>query len=348
VFAGSEDFSVLMFRPSLPQNQDVTAKPTTSIARRNPSQRRIVKLQKAEGAAINFTQVLAVVFIVLAVIIMVILGYGFLKKRPKNITSPPATITLVQGTESAQTIFDLETVVNSVMGISKHAAYLIDNSALAKVKKIAAGGGGELFLSKVMDPVLKKKIPETVVQKIVFVKNKVNEEAFYQEVGIMILLNTFPYFCQIIGYTENPLSMVLKNYPDGSLYDWASKNHYGKRIILKILKETASALSVMHSHYLAHCDLKPQNILLEVENGIPTCFLTDFGITQILSEKIIATKAFHVMNLRGLSVHYASPEALSNFRSKKYSRTDFKKYDIYSFAVLTLEVVTRKTPWSTS
>ncbi|KAI3656425.1 hypothetical protein MP638_003450, partial [Amoeboaphelidium occidentale] len=348
VFAGSEDFSVLLFNPSLRQSQDATVKSSTTIMKRNTNQKRIIRLKNAVGSTINVTQVLVSVSIVLAVIIMVILGYGFLKKRPKKITSPPATITSVQGTMSTQTIFDLETVVNSVMGISKHAAYLIDNSVLAKVKKIAAGGGGELFLAKVMDPVLKKKIPETVVQKIVFVKNKVNEEAFYQEVGIMILLNTFPYFCQIIGYTENPLSMVLKNYPDGSLYDWASKNHYGTKIILKILKETASALSVMHSHYLAHCDLKPQNILVAVSNDVPTCFLTDFGITQILSEKIIATKAFHVINLRGLSTHYAAPEALRNFRAKNYVKVEFKAYDIYSFGCLAYEVVTRKTPWSTS
>jgi serine/threonine protein kinase len=196
-----------------------------------------------------------------------------------------------------------------------------------------------------MDPGLRKKLPEIVVQKIVFVKSKINEEAFYQEVGIMILLSSFPYFCKIIGYTENPLSMILKNYPDGSLSAWLGMKKYGTKIIIKILKETALALSIMHSYYLAHCDLKPQNILVELENGVPSCFLTDFGITQILSEKIIATKAFHVINLRGLSTHYAAPEAFRNFRAKKHVRVDFKAYDIYSFGCIAYEVLARNTPW---
>ncbi|KAI3655187.1 hypothetical protein MP638_001570, partial [Amoeboaphelidium occidentale] len=109
--------------------------------------------------------------------------------------------------------------------------------------------------------------------------------------------------------------------------------------------ETAHALSIMHSHYLAHCDIKPQNILVELENGVPTCFITDFGITQILSEKIIAAKTFNVMNLRGLSTHFAAPEAFMNFRSKKYKSVDFKAYDLYSFGCLIYEVLSRKTPW---
>jgi serine/threonine protein kinase len=95
-----------------------------------------------------------------------------------------------------------------------------------------------------------------------------------------------------------------------------------------------------------HCDIKSQNDLIEFKEGIPTCYLTDFGITQILSESIIPTKAFNVINLRGLSVHYASPEAFSDFRSKKYSSTDFKKYDIYSLACAIMEVLTQQTPWS--
>jgi serine/threonine protein kinase len=237
-------------------------------------------------------------------------------------------------------------VINSVIGISKHAAYLVENSAVSRTKKIAAGGGGELFLAKVMDPDLRKKTNEIVVQKIVFVKNKLNEEAFFQEVGIMIMLASFPNFCKIVAYTESPASMILKYYPDGSLHDWIKKSRLKDHIKVKFLRETAGALNVMHSYYLAHCDLKPQNVLIEVENGRPSCYLTDFGITQVLSETIIASRMFNVINLRGLSVYYASPEAFINFREKKFVSVDFKKYDIYSFACVLYELISQKAPWA--
>jgi serine/threonine protein kinase len=101
----------------------------------------------------------------------------------------------------------------------------------------------------------------------------------------------------------------------------------------------------MHSHYLAHCDLKSQNVLIEVFQGIPSCFLTDFGITQILPEQIVAARAFNIINLRGLSVYFAATEAFAAFREKMYIGIDFKKFDIYSFACVTYQILARKFPW---
>jgi WD40 repeat protein len=345
VFAGSEDFAVLMFRPSFNDLSQASTSSRTIISKSEIRRRRIVQRSQSIGSSnssllsIIIGLVVSIIFAASFIFLFVYWKSGTRKQVPDISTS--------FGVDSNTTVTDLRTIVNSVMGISKHAAFLVENSAFAKVKKIATGGGGELFLAKVMDPGLRKKLPENVIQKVLFGKNnKISEEAFYQEVGIMILLSSFPNFCQIVGYTENPLSMILKHYTHGSLDDWLGKNNYGTKIILKILKETALALSIMHSHYLAHCDLKPQNILVEVHNGLPSCYLTDFGITQILSEKIIATKAFHVINLRGLSTHYAAPEALRSFRTKNYTLIDFKAYDIYSFGCSAYEVLTKNMPWA--
>jgi serine/threonine protein kinase len=140
--------------------------------------------------------------------------------------------------------------------------------------------------------------------------------------------------------------MILKYYSIGSLSDLIRRNDLKLAVIMKMLKEISMALRVMHSYYLAHCDVKPQNVLVELVDNIPTCFVTDFGITQILSDSIIASRLFNVTNLRGLSIHYASPEAFSNFRSKQFSKADLKKYDIYSFSCVILEIFNKKTPWS--
>jgi serine/threonine protein kinase len=111
------------------------------------------------------------------------------------------------------------------------------------------------------------------------------------------------------------------------------------------VKELSEALNVMHSHYLAHCDIKPQNVLVQVNNGIPSCYLTDFGITQVLSDRILAASTFHVANLRGLSIHYSAPESFSHFRSKYYIGADFKKYDVYSLACVLYETILQEGPW---
>jgi WD40 repeat protein/tRNA A-37 threonylcarbamoyl transferase component Bud32 len=345
VFAGSEDFSVLMFKPNLPQSKDATVNPSTTILKRNTKQGKIVRLQRAEGSSVKVTQIAVSLTAVVFVITILIFGFIFYKKRAKkNVFQTKLAVAALENL-SAQTVLDLATVVNSVMGISRHAAYLMENSVLAKIIKLTAGGGGEVFLAKIMDASLRNKIGEVVIQKVVFKKNTLMEEAFYQEVGIMILLKSFPHFCTILGYTEKPLSIVLKYYPDGSLYEWIRKTDMTKRLALKIVKEVSEALNVMHSHYLAHCDIKPQNVLVQVNNGIPSCYLTDFGITQVLSDRILAASTFHVANLRGLSIHYSAPESFSHFRSKYYIGADFKKYDVYSLACVLYETILQEGPW---
>lgn len=343
VFAGSEDFSVLMFKPSLMDSSGNQASSyKASVSTKRNKLKRVFQRPQSIGFSITSTLSLALgsVILVLLIVVASVIMYATMSKNQKG--SKPST-EIENNSNTAYT--DLQTVVNSVMGISKHAAYLMSSSLFARVRKLASGGGGELFIVRVMDSSLQKKVGDTVIQKVVFVNNKASEEAFFQEVGIMIMLSSFPNFCQIIGYTENPLSMILKYYPHGSLHEWLRKSERRSSFEVKLLKELAQALITMHSHYLAHCDVKSQNVLIQLDNSIPSSYLTDFGITQVLSEKILASRAFKVINLRGLSINYASPEAFTNFRLKNYARTDFKKYDVYSYACVIYETLTRNAPW---
>lgn len=344
VFSGSEDSKVLMFTPKFSEKR--LTQTSTIRSTKGPTKKYSAIFKKLSGSSSvgNLNAVSLVVVVLIVALLLFILSALFYYKNSRRLLAfPPPKTT---GTDISTTITDLETVVNSVMGISKHAAFLIPNSAIVAVKKIAAGGGGQLFTAKIMDPALEKKVGKEVVQKIVFMKNKAAEDAFFQEVGIMIMLSEFPHFCQIIGYTENPYSMILKYYSGGSLNDYLHRASDSRKIMIKVLKEIALALQMMHSHYLAHCDLKTANVLVEVVNGMPTCFLTDFGITQVLSEKIISARMFTIATLKGLSVPYAAPEAFINFRERKYNSADFKKYDIFSFYGVTYEVLTRKVPWN--
>jgi WD40 repeat protein len=346
VLTGSEDSAVFLFRPDLKDVEIVSLGTFTKSNVRQRQRKTVIRSSflSTESLMQNRQSIIYITVSVAILISCCVALFLFSRKKRSGDKSSPAVF--AYKTDSSQTVTDLETIINSVMGISKHAAYLIDSSYIAKIKKLAAGGGGEIYLAKTMDAALRAKLGDIVVQKIIFARSKPFEEAFYQEVGIMIMLSTFPNFCKILGYTENPLSMILAYYPDGSLNEWLRKNHLSLRTTVKILREISSALNTMHSHYLAHCDIKSQNVLVQIERDIPSCYLTDFGITQVLSEKIIATKSFHVINLRGLSVHYASPEAFENFRSKKFGRADFKKYDIYSLSCIMFEVLTKRSPWN--
>ncbi|KAI3655397.1 hypothetical protein MP638_004244, partial [Amoeboaphelidium occidentale] len=86
------------------------------------------------------------------------------------------------------------------------------------------------------------------------------------------------------------------------------------------------------------CNFQSQNVLLQVDSGLPPCYLTNLGITQILSEDIAASKSFNVINLgEGLSMPYTSPEAFKKIKSKRYSLVNLKHYDSFSFAYVLFE-----------
>ncbi|KAI3656954.1 hypothetical protein MP638_004213 [Amoeboaphelidium occidentale] len=353
LFAGTVVSGVYMYDPGfvfdlLPDSASSTGSDNNfdTMSLRTPANTKIIDTF-GDTTTNEINSTLLIILLIMSLMLICLCVWYFCKQRAPSKPNFDNSLSTQLSTQDAnQTATDLNTFVNTSIGISKHAALEIPSEYVAVVKKIAAGGGGSVFLAKLMDPNLANKFGEVVIQKQIYINNKINEEAFYQEVGIMVMLSLFPQFCTIIGYTLDPMAIILKFYPAGSLAELIRGQSYGLRLIMKACMDVAKALSVMHSQFLAHCDMKPQNILIEIKNGNISCLITDFGITQVLSEKVIATKMFHTVNLRGLSVNYASPEAFASFRSKNYTGVKYTKYDIYSYACIIYELLVKSAPWS--
>jgi len=57
------------------------------------------------------------------------------------------------------------------------------------------------------------------------------------------------------------------------------------------------ALQYLHKRDIVHCDLKPENVLLTSESGMPQAKLCDFGFARIIGEKsfrksVVGTPAY--------------------------------------------------------
>ncbi|RVW22767.1 putative LRR receptor-like serine/threonine-protein kinase [Vitis vinifera] len=127
-------------------------------------------------------------------------------------------------------------------------------------------------------------------------------------------------------------ALVLEFMPNGSLERWLYSHNYCLDLIqrLNITIDVASALEYLHHDYsnpVVHCDLKPNNVLLDEDM---VAHVGDFGIAKLLpgSESRQQTKTLGQL---AIWHQYGSEGIVSTS-------------DVYSYGIMLLEVFARKKP----
>ncbi|MFF5993266.1 Stk1 family PASTA domain-containing Ser/Thr kinase [Lysinibacillus sp. KU-BSD001] len=100
---------------------------------------------------------------------------------------------------------------------------------------------------------------------------------------------------------------------------------------VQIMKQLTSAIAHAHENGIIHRDIKPQNILVDMEGNVK---ITDFGIATTLN----ATSYTQTNSVMG-TVHYLSPEQARGGIATK-------KSDIYSLGIVLYELLTGELPFS--
>lgn len=157
------------------------------------------------------------------------------------------------------------------------------------------------------------------------------DPAAIQEISILRYLS-HPNIIRINGIiidNEDGVQMFMNLYAtDISHSKW---RYYvaGNQIIhtiVTIASNIASALSYMHSHKVMHCDIKPQNILYDIQTK--SAILCDFNSAIYNPPKFISTKV--------QTFNYRAPEVDFSKRLGQFSY----KIDVYSFGCILFELFT--------
>ncbi|KAL0017472.1 hypothetical protein SO802_004541 [Lithocarpus litseifolius] len=130
---------------------------------------------------------------------------------------------------------------------------------------------------------------------------------------------------RLLVYEYMEHGSLAKNLSAGTL-DWKKR--------FEIAQGTAKGLAYLHEdclEWVLHCDVKPQNILLD-SNYHPK--VADFGLSKLQNRGILPNSTFSkIRGTRG----YMAPEWIFNLPITS-------KVDVYSYGIVVLEMVTGKGP----
>ncbi|XP_059631081.1 putative receptor protein kinase ZmPK1 [Cornus florida] len=164
------------------------------------------------------------------------------------------------------------------------------------------------------------------------------EEEFLAEVSTVGRLNHMNLI-ETWGYcVEGKHRLLVYEYMEhGSLAENITSNTLDWKKRFEIALGTAKGLAYLHEEcleWVLHCDVKPQNILLD-SNYQPK--VADFGLSKLFNRGSIGNSSFSRMRgTRG----YMAPEWVFNLPITS-------KVDVYSYGVVMLEMITGRSPTGT-
>jgi len=196
--------------------------------------------------------------------------------------------------------------------------------------KIATGGMGEVWSAQ--DEVILRKVAIKIL-KAEYLSNPGFVERFRTEAkhAAMInhegIANVFDY-----GEDEGAAYLVMELVPGEALSTILEREKtISEQRVLKIIVQTARALSAAHREGLVHRDIKPGNLLITPEGHVK---ITDFGIARVTNQ-VPLTQTGQVMG----TVQYLAPEQATGKPATAAS-------DIYSLGIVAYEALAGKRPFT--
>ena len=123
---------------------------------------------------------------------------------------------------------------------------------------------------------------------------------------------------------------------NGELFDYIYeiKEGFSEKISMKIFLNILKKLKILHENRIAHCDIKPENVIVGKDFNIK---LIDFGFSEILGKE-----DNYIYEYKGSEV-YSSPE-VRNRNNNEYGYDGIKS-DIFSIGVLLFVITLGRFPF---
>lgn len=205
------------------------------------------------------------------------------------------------------------------------------------ISKLGQGGMGAVYKAeqiKMNRICAIKVIPEDMAQ------NGDAIERFNREAQMSALLND-PHAVMVydFGETASGMYFLAMEYVEGETLSNLLKRERILPVerVCELVKQAGQALASAHSKNMVHRDLKPDNIMIAKKDDKDWVKVLDFGIA-----KLAIDDKHNDLTQTGMVIGtplYMSPEQLAGEKLDPRS-------DIYSFAIITYQLLTGKLPFS--
>ena len=206
------------------------------------------------------------------------------------------------------------------------------------IRELGRGGMGRVMLGRQSEPFQRvaaiKLLPGGILEA--------DRIRFQAEQNFLAALN-HSHICKIYesGETETGLPYFAMEYVGGpDLTSFCDQNRLGLNARLELFDKVAGAVSYAHQKGVIHCDLKPSNILIAVENGVAVPKIIDFGISKIVNPK--SSSAYSPF-FQG-SLGYLSPEQMAGLNRHQKPVVPDTRTDTYALGVILYEMLVGRKP----
>lgn len=231
------------------------------------------------------------------------------------------------GIESMNHLFTtIEKKLKSIENYNENEELSLDN--FERVSEIGSGSYGIVY--KVIKKDTKIQYAMKCLSKFKLKKNHMLDYAI-SEIDIMKELS-HPFILKLFYSFSNDASIYLISEfcENGDLQSRLNKGRVSELEAKFYIAEIVLGLEYLHSKDVIYRDLKPGNILVDIEGHIR---LADFGLARLLDEKM------NVISTIVGSPAYMSPEVITRERLSKAA-------DLYSLGVVMHEILTGNIPFS--
>ena len=200
-------------------------------------------------------------------------------------------------------------------------------------RKLGAGGMGEVYLAENLNlpdiryaiKVLRKEL--TAIEHYArLLDGEAKKQASLDHPNIVKLFDYFPWrqrYCLVLAFVDGTTLADMIEAEPGGLQEARA---------LDLMLDILAGVNHAHEHGVLHCDIKPANVLVDVEHRAR---VTDFGIARDIGP--VATHAHGVVIG---TPEYMSPEQISD-----PDHVDHRT-DVYSAGVVLFEMLTGRLPFA--